>query len=157
GSAVTFAVPPQSSIDIGNSTAFGVKVHVEAPHAFPTDGVVHVNLRNLPIGKVPEAQLWYCNDPENLTQAGPLFSAALMKDSPVRLLYHHYNASMDPLFVRIQLVNDSDTPSRVVITPGDAKPDKNPVLAGLLAADQFLRHWTTSSGEVVYIGPHCST
>jgi hypothetical protein len=157
GSALTFTIPSQPSIDIGNSTSFDVKVHVDAPHAFGKDGVVHVNLRNLPIGRKPEAQLWYCNDPENLAQAGPLFAAPLMKDTPVRLLYHHYNASIDQLFVRIQLVNDSDTPARVVITPGDAKPDKNPVLAGLLAADQFLRHWMTGSGEVVFIGPHCST
>jgi len=156
GAAINFKLDNPPSISIGDSSSLDVKVHIEAPRSFPQDGIVHVNLKNLPVGKKQEGELWYCNDPENLRKPGPLFSAALIKDNPVRLLYHHDNDSQDQLFVRIQLVNDSDTAARVLIIPGDAKPDKNPVLAGLLAADQFLRHWMTNSGEVVYIGPHAS-
>jgi len=156
GANITFRVDGVSPISIGDSTAMDVKLHVEGPRSFAKDGVVHVNLKNLPIGKKAEGQLWYCNDPESLTKPGPLFAQQLLKDAPIRLLYHHENDTLTPLFVRIQLVNDSDTPARVVIMPGDAKPDKNPVLAGLLAADAFLRHWINNSGEVIFIGPHCS-
>jgi hypothetical protein len=156
GAALTFRVDNPSSINIGDTNSIDVKVHIEAPKAFPENGIVHVNLRNLPLGKKPESALWYCNDPENLKKPGPLFSSQLLKDNPVRLLYHHDNDSESPLFVRIQLVNDSDSAARILILPGDAKPDKNPVLAGLLAADQFLRHWINNSGEVVYIGPRSS-
>jgi hypothetical protein len=54
------------------------------------------------------------------------------------------------------LVNDTDSPARVLIESGDAKPDKNPVLAGLLAAEQFIHHWMTNSGEVIFIAPRSS-
>lgn len=156
GSNITFRVDGQPSINIGDNSSLDVKVHVDGPRSFPEDGIVHVNLKNLPIGKKSEGELWYCNDPETLRKPGPLFSAPLLKDKPVRLLYHHDNEAEYQLFVRIQLVNDSDTPARVLIMPGDAKPDKNPVLAGLLAADQFIRHWVNNSGEVIYIGPRSS-
>ena len=153
---VSFHLETPDSINIGDSTSLDVKVHVDAPRSFATDGVVHVNLHDLPVGKKLESELWYCNDPENLKKPGPLFSANLKQDDSVRLLYHHDNDSEYPLFVRVQLVNDNDTPAHVLITSGDAKPDKNPVLAGLLAADEFLRHWMNNSGEVIAIGPHSS-
>lgn len=156
GSTINFRLDPASTINIGDSTSLDVKVHVEGPRTFPEDGIVHVNLRNLPIGRKVESELWYCNDPETLKKPGPLFSAPLTKDIPVRLLYHHDNDSGYALFVRIQLVNDTDSPTRVLIMPGDAKPDKNPVLAGLLAADQFIKHWVNNSGEVINIAPRSS-
>jgi hypothetical protein len=156
GANVTFHIDNQSTLDTGSSEGMDVKVTVDAPRSFAKEGNVHVTLKNLPIAKRSEGELWYCNDPENLKQPEPLFSAHLLKESPVRLLYHHVNSSTYPLFVRIQLINDSDTAAQVIVMPGDAKPDKNPVLAGLLAADKFVRHWVTNSGEVVYIAPHCS-
>lgn len=156
GANINFHIENQSTLDTGSNQGLDVKVGVDAPRSFSKEGTVHVILKNLPIAKRSEGELWYCNDPESLKQPEPLFSAKLKKESPVRLLYHHVNDSTYPLFVRIQLVNDSDSAAQVIVMPGDSKPDKNPVLAGLLAADKFVRHWITNSGEVVTIGPHCS-
>jgi hypothetical protein len=37
--------------------------------------------------------------------------------------------------------------------PGDSRPERNPVLAGIVAADQYFRGWMAGSGEVVTIPP----
>lgn len=156
GATITFRPSDLPPLEAGASQTVDVKVRVESPRSFPREGTVRVAVRNLPIAKRSEGELWYCNDPESLKMPGALFSAPLLQESPVRLLYHHVNDSTYPLFVRIQLVNNSEKPARVLLMPGDSKPDKNPVLAGLVAADQFVRHWVNNSGEVATIGPHCS-
>lgn len=157
GSNVTFQLKDLTGLEPGSSQTFDVKVKIDAPRSFPREGIARVNVRNLPIAKRPESELWYCNDPESLKKPGPLFSAPLLQETPIRLLYHHVNDSQYPLLGRIQLVNNSDTTAaRVLVVPGDSKPDKNPVLAGLIAADQFVRNWVNNSGEVVTIPPGCS-
>jgi len=50
-------------------------------------------------------------------------------------------------------VNNTDTPARVLVVPGDSEPDKNPVRAGLLAAQQYLKPWANGSGEIITIPP----
>ena len=40
--------------------------------------------------------------------------------------------------------------------PGDSRPDRNPVLAGIVAGDQLLRNWVRSVAEVVTIPPRSS-
>jgi hypothetical protein len=114
---------------------------------------VNVLVRNLGIVARKDAELWYSNDPENVKQAGPLFSSELRANTPIRLLYHHINASTSPLFIRVQVVNDSDEEAQIALMPGDCNPDKNPVRAGLKAALQYFQAWTTASGEVVTIPP----
>jgi hypothetical protein len=156
GANLVFNVGAVSTLEIGSSQVIDVPVHVNGPRSIANEGVVKVTVKNLPIAKRSEGELWYCNDPESLKKTGPLFSSPLLRDSPVRLLYHHVNDTLYPLCVRVQVVNDSDTPARLLLMPGDSKPDKNPVLAGLMAADQYIRHWMSNSGEVVTVGARCS-
>lgn len=156
GASVSFKVPNIGELGMGASQMIDLPVRIEGPKMFPREGMVHVAIKNMPIARRPESELWYCNDPESLKMPGPLFSAPLLSETPIRLLYHHVNDTQYPLYVRIQAVNDSDKPARLLLMPGDSKPDKNPVLAGLMAADQFLKHWLSNSGEVVTVGPHCS-
>jgi hypothetical protein len=68
------------------------------------------------------------------------------------MLYHHINDSYQGLYLRVFMSNTGTVPANVVIIPGDSK-DKNPVLAGVLAADPFFRSWVYGSGEVVTIPP----
>ncbi|RYG49697.1 hypothetical protein EON79_00490 [bacterium] len=129
-----------------------MKLAIEGPNgAFPRVGTADVVVRNVGVGSRKDAELWYCNEPENIRQAGPLFSAALHKETPVRMLYHHINDSAYPLYLRVQVVNDSDTAARVMVIPGDSDPDKNPVRAGLKAAAQYFRALGAYSGEIVTI------
>ncbi|CAN5413878.1 hypothetical protein BH11ARM2_BH11ARM2_15140 [soil metagenome] len=146
------SIEPTTLAD-GASRTYEVKLQVDSNGAFSRAGTVNVIVRNVPLGARNDTELWYCNDPENIRQAGPLFSATLRKDAPARLLYHHINDSSYPLYLRVQVINDSDLPARVMVIPGDSDPDKNPVRAGLRAASQYFRAWTAYSGEVVTIPP----
>ncbi|RYG39242.1 hypothetical protein EON81_01545 [bacterium] len=142
-----------TALGSGASRTYQVKLSVESGGAFPRIGTANVVVRNANISSRKEAELWYCNNPETIRQAGPLFSAALRKEVPARLLYHHINESAYPLYLRVQVINDTDQAARVMIIPGDSDPDKNPVRAGLKAAAQYFRALGAYSGEVVTIPP----
>jgi hypothetical protein len=129
---------------------------VWAEDAIQSEGVVNVIVRNIGVAYRRDKELWYCNEPENITSPGNLFAALLRADTPVRMLYHHINTATFAMYVRVQAVNESDQPARVLLIPGDSDPDKNPVRAGLRAADQYLKSWANGSGEVVTIPPRSS-
>ncbi len=137
----------------GESRTFNVPVVVEAPGALEKRGLVSVVVRNLGLKRAEDSELWYSNDPETVRQIGPLFSAPLKKGRSARLLYHHMNDAAQVLFIRVQAVNDTDIPAKVLVIPGDSSPDENPVLAGLQAAHQYFGAWLFGSGEVVTIPP----
>jgi hypothetical protein len=139
----------------GERRTYTVKVRVTAPDAFPAEGTVNLEVANLGLGSRRENELWYCNEPENVPGPQSLFLGNLVSDDPVRMLYHHINVSPTGLYFRVLATNDNDIAADLVIMPGDSK-DKNPVLAGVRAADLFSRSWLTGSAEVVTIPPHTS-
>lgn len=140
----------------GHSKVFRVRIAVTAPGSFPRSGIAVVSIRNIGGLARNDAELWYSNDPEGVTKAGSLFSGKLRRSRPVRLLYHHYNQASQAMFLRVQAVNNSEVAAHVVLIPGDSTPDKNPVQAGLNAANQYLPAWLWGSGEVVTIPPKSS-
>lgn len=142
------------SVAPGGSAVVNVHVVANAPDCLPCNGAVQVIVRNVALSHRAETQLWYSNSPESVKRPQNLFSATLKVGSPARLLYHHVNDSPTPLATIIQAVNLSDRDARVVVIAGDAKPDRSPVLAGYLAAEQFVPSWMCGSGEVVTIPPH---
>lgn len=151
GTESSFKMPEPGVLAAESSRVLSIPVSVTGDEAFPVEGVVQVTVRNEPIGFKNETDLWYCNHPENVARYQNLFAARMERDRPVRLLYHHLNATPAGLYIEGLLVNESNLPARVVIMPGDSRPDRNPVLAGIVAGDQLLRQWVTSSGEVVTI------
>lgn len=153
GADLSFEVPPVASLSFDGALMVPIKVRATHPDAADAEGVVNVTVNNLAIAHRREEELWYCNDPENVRQPGKLFAGRLQVSHPVRLLYHHINESGAGLYLTVWLSNAGDEPARVVIIPGDSPPDKNPVLAGYLAAEQFVRLWMRGSGEVVTIPP----
>ncbi len=148
-----YQVPDAGQILPGQSKAYTVKVRASGSESVTNEGNVTVTIRNENIGPVRESELWYCNNPETIKNTGTLFVADLKMVSPARLLYHHINATTWPLFFRTRLINTSDVPAKVLVIPGDSAPDKNPVLAGLQAAEQFCRNWIFASGEVITVPP----
>lgn len=140
----------------GEAATFAARVRVTAPEAYPREGLVQVTVRNLGLALRNEAELWYCNNPENVKGPGALFNATLHADAPARVLYHHINDSYAGMFLEVALVNDSDLPARVVVIPGDSGPERNPVQAGIVAAEAFLRQWVDYSAEVLEIAPRSS-
>jgi hypothetical protein len=140
----------------GKTRTYPVRVRVEAPETFPIEGVVNVVVRNSPLVAMVDEELWYCNDPENIKQPGALFSSSLKAEKQARLLYHHINDSPYSMVVEVKLVNTSDKSAQVMVIPGDSGPSKNPVQAGMVAADRYFRGWVYQSGEIVSIPPKSS-
>lgn len=132
----------------GASVSYAVHARLRAPGAFDGVGNVMVTVRNIALDRIPDSELWYSNAPESVHQVGPLFSSSLKRGSAVRLLYHHINMSTQPMIIRVEAVNDTDLSAKIAIAPGDASPDKNPVRAGLDAAAQYLRAWSSGTAQV---------
>jgi hypothetical protein len=149
-----YKFPSVTQILPGESRTFTARVRATGPNVIPAEGPVTVTVKNVALGRMAEGELWYCNEPENLQRPGLLFVAPLRPESAARMLYHHINLMPNPLVVTVDAINDSDIAAKVMVIPGDSKPDRNPVLAGVQAADQFMKGWAMSSGEVVTIPPH---
>lgn len=152
----SFSFTPKLGINAGQSGAYRVKVNATAPNTYPSTGEVVVKVKNAGLDRLADEVLWYSNDPESVRQPGPLFAANLQLGKAARLLYHHQNASGSNLLLRVQAVNDSDTPARLAVIPGDSKPTRNPVRAGLSAGDQYIRNWVYGSAEIIVIPPRSS-
>jgi len=131
-----------------------VRLRVGSTDSLSVSGTARVTVRNLGLGSRGEAELWYCNNPESIKKVGNLFGAELKRERPVRFLFHHVNESARPLTVDIRAVNLGAQAARIVLIAGEGTPDKNPVLAGERAGDEFLRNWIFASGEVVWLPAH---
>lgn len=143
--------PQATQVMPGESRRYTAQVRAVGSEVLPAEGPVFVTVKNMALGRKPESELWYCNEPENLKKPGLLFVAPLRPETPSRMLYHHINMMPNALVVMVEAINDSDQVARLMVIPGDSKPDKNPVLAGVQAADQFMKGWAMSSGEVIEI------
>ncbi|HRI42860.1 MAG TPA: hypothetical protein PLL78_02115 [Fimbriimonadaceae bacterium] len=144
------------SLAQGSNVALQTKIRVTAPNSVPTTGTISVRVSNSTLAHRKETELWYCNDPENVMGPGNLFAAELKEQSPARMLYHHTNASSEPLVVQVLATNIYDTPLKLVIIPGDGVPHKDPVRVGLEAGERFVRNWLSGSGEIITIPPRSS-
>jgi hypothetical protein len=151
GTELTIEKITSEAVGDGQSKSLTATVKVEGNDVYDRRGTVNVIVRNASVPSLRDKALWYSNNPENVEKAGNLFGALLKKGDGCRLLYHHINAARYPMFLRAQMVNDSDIPARVLVIPGDSNPDKNPVRAGIRAAEQYFRAWATGSGEIVTI------
>lgn len=144
------------AVATGGKQTFTVRARAFGGEFVTSEGLVSVTIENLPFAARRESELWYCNSPERVKGVGPLFAASLKDEGPVRVLYHHVNDTSGPVLIKLQAVNTSDKPARIVITPGDSDPERNPVKAGIVAANRFVRAWRSGSGEVVSVPPKSS-
>jgi len=154
GRELKMTIPKDVRVPAGESRTIPVKVQVTAPDAFPAEGVAIVRIVNSGITNREESELWYCNEPESLKGPSLLFRGELRPDRPVRMLYHHINDSSQTLYLDVEIHNPSDVPARLVVMPGDSRPDTNAVRAGIQAAEPFFQAYLTGSGEVVTLPPH---
>jgi hypothetical protein len=149
----TFGHIQADTLPTGDSRTYTVHAWATAPDAFPSGGPVDIVVKNAALPLQTDDDLWYSNDPETVKQPGSLFSATLKKGASARLLYHHVNGTMEDMFLRVEAINESNEPVRIEVIPGDSKPDKDPVKAGVAAACQFVQNWIYGSGEVITIPP----
>lgn len=154
GATWTYTLTDVRPLFPGQTETVNAMVDVNAPGSIEAYGPVFIKVNNDGPAMGDDKFLWFCNHPENLKGPGPLYSNVLEPEVPVRVLYHHISRNTSPLFMRMQLVNDSDAASRVLIVSGDGQPDENPVMAGLEAAVGFLKARVSGSGEVLDLPPH---
>jgi len=146
--------PKDVRVPVGEVRTIPVRVRVTAPDSFPAEGLAIVRVVNAGLSPREESELWYCNEPESLKGPSILFRGEIRAERPVRMLYHHINDSPQTLYLDVEIHNPSDVPARLVLIPGDSRPDTNAVRAGLQAAEPFFQAYLTGSGEVVTIPPH---
>lgn len=146
-----FEVPTVGQVRLGETVTIPVRVRAISSEALDTAGLVYVRVKNVPQFIEPESELWYCNNPESVRDYGQLFGVRLNTKKPARMLFHHMNAMSRGLLFHIQLINTSDAPARLLVIPGDSPIHKNPVKAGIDAAEAFFRNWLFSAGEIVTI------
>ena len=151
GAKVTFAPFRSEALGLGKTKTYSIWTKADAAGTFPAGGFVDVKVSNLPMERKRVISLWYSNMPESIKQIGNVFSSELKPQTPIRFLYHHINASSQPMLFRVEAINDSDSPARVLIQSADTGPDRNPVAAGMGVAVQFLKYWSTQSGEIVTV------
>lgn len=134
----------------GASAVVRVRGQFSGDGLFPVEAVAEVRVSN--VGAVPQdAEVWYSNDPENLTGSGPLYWGALTPGKAVRLLTHHKNTLLRPLAIQYTVANPNPTPVRMALMMGEGLPSLNPTLAGYQAGDEYLELWNRRAAEVVTI------
>lgn len=151
GAMVKLGSEPSPKLNVGASYVADLPIKVEAPNHFPASGLVRVTVKNIPVRRDAEKELWYSNDPENIVAAGQIYWGELVPNAPVRLLFHHFNKASRPVVIQYVLANPTDQEVSVAMIMGDSDPSENPTLAGYRAGDQFFQAWLQRSGEVIRI------
>jgi len=153
GAQLSYSLGSLSPVERGQVRTVPVTVRATAPNAFEQSATMSIRVRNLGSLFQPEQELWYCNDPENVTQFQSLFMANLRAERPARILYHHLNAMRQPMTILVGVANRSDKPAQIFQILGDGEPHLNPVLVGYQAADRFWTEYENQSGVVLTIPP----
>ena len=153
GAVLDFSLKNVPALGVGQSRTFSINTKASCFQCIDNSGEVQVTVVNTPSPAKDDRVLWYSNDPESVKQPGPLFMSSLESGQSARLLYHHLNASSISMLLRVQAINNSDEPLKVLLIPGDSKPDRNPVRAGMRAATEFLPGFFWNSGEIFTIPP----
>jgi hypothetical protein len=110
-----------------------------------------VLVKNLKLPAQRDDVLLFSNKPESLKGPGHLYNGYLYPGRQARLLYHHMNTTHGGIYIRVRIANAGKKAAKVMLILGDPGPDRNPVVAGARAAEDYLREWLYQSGEIVTI------
>lgn len=148
---VEISPPTFASLEPDKAATYSFQISATSATGIAAKGTATVTVENVGDLRKPDDYLWYSNKPETVKQYQSLFSSTLKRLSGVRFLYHHLNGMTQDMYLRVEVVNDSKLPAEVAITPGDSKPDIDPVNAGIIAGCQFFRGWMQGNAEIVTI------
>jgi len=138
-------------IPVGQTATVLARVKATGIGCFPFEGDVSVQVTNIGADMPREDELWYSNEPEQVTKPCRLYWAGLKAGRTARLLYHHQSSYHLPQVIRYMIANPTNLPAKIAIALGDSKPDRNPTRAGYSAGDQFLLKWLSRSAEIVHV------
>lgn len=154
GANWTYTLSDIATLRPGSTETITAYVNATAPNCTQAYGKVMVTVNCAKETFGDDQFIWFCNSPETLKGPGPLYANVLKPEVPVRVLYHHVCYNLEPLFMRMALINPSDTSAKVMIFSGDSEPSDNPALAGYQAARVYLPARSYGSGSVLTLAPH---
>ena len=97
------------------------------------------------------------NSPERIPSRGCLMREQIDATRPVRLLYHHLNASGEPLLFVIRVTNTGRECGTVHVSLGEAGPDVDELSTGHAAAKRFWEQLLSGSGYLLQVPPSCAS
>lgn len=153
GAVINFDEPKATALKAGGTEIVLVPTYVSGKGLIPIYRVVQVKVSNSGFQFPEESQLWFCNRPENLTETQTAFRRKLEPGLAVRLLYHHTNKAPHGMFMTVWLRNFGAKNATVALIPGDAEPNKEPVIAGIRVLKSYLPKRATGTGEMLVIPP----
>ena len=147
---------PVAALASGRGQTIAIPVQAIGPDMLPVERKVFVSIVNRPTPPVRAATLFYSNNPERLRGASRLFLGRLPQSAEggARLLYHHQNDSGRALRFTVEAQNESDAPSRILLTGGDAGPARDTVWVGYRAAADFVQAQENQIGVTLELPPH---
>lgn len=156
GAALTLGSPVAAAQDLaaGQTADLSFPVTLSGPDLLPVKTTAVVTVRDRELEPREVGVLLYSNDPERVARPGVLFAAELTPDRPARLLYHHLNATIEPLRVRLELINPTDEPAEVQVIEGAAGPTPDAIEAGHRAASRYIRGALQDIGLIVRVPAH---
>jgi hypothetical protein len=150
GASLSVVGPQEIRSDASGSVALA-KATAKGPGLLERTEEVAVPLvRVEPPSRAPELLL-YCNDPEKVTRAGPLFHSQITR--PSRLFVHHINSSGRALNLSIYASCAADQEASVHIIGGRKAASGDVIGTGLQAVSRFMENFRARSGCVISIAP----
>lgn len=121
---------------------------------YPVRKEVRVTAQSIAVEPVEPNLLLVSNRPEQVDKDGILLEYRLTAKEPSRLMYSHMNASAEPRYLWVNLINDEDQPAQVLLDWTYSGPSRNEVQVGHVAAQRFLRRLGDEAGYVLEIPAH---
>lgn len=145
------------SASAAESLVLTVPVRARSPSGVPVEGTVRVTVLRQTVEVIDPSMLLVSNRPEAVVADGVLFSEEVDARLPIRLLYHHKNATPDQSrILSIVLTNRSARVAQLLMITGLAGPSVDTLYVGHAATARFLQNLVASRGYVLEIAPRSS-
>lgn len=154
--AITDILVSPPNIGPGESAQVSMQVTVAGEGYLPVRAPSRVRVVNQAIDPAEASVLMVSNRPERLPSCGLWYLGRVPSGYPVRLLYHHVNATSTEAELVVELVNVADHPVRVQVVEGSGGPSRDEVFAGHKAARDFIQRQADDVGYVVGIPAGCT-
>jgi len=123
----------------GKNARIKVDVRISGPSYIPFSTRANAEVHNVVIPREDPGQLFYSNNPENITKYQSLFAGKLDLSQPTRVLYHHQNMMQKRVHLIVELVNPNDSPATVRVFRGIASPSVDTIIVGHVAGSAFMK------------------
>lgn len=126
-----------------------VPLEITGQYYYPvrTSISVPVQFQDYPQNK--PTMLWVSNNPERIRNMGELFEQSLAARQPVRFLFHHKNDLSQPCDFVMEVLNQTEQESSLVVVESSGGPTASEIQAGHVAGLNYLRQRQEGSGYLL--------